>query len=265
MSQQPRHAFVVPAYGESPYLPACLASLSVQSTPSRIVVATSTPFDGIEALCEAHGAELHVHGPNRGIGHDWNTAIAQAAADWVTVAHQDDIYHPRFVERVGEAASAYPECAFVFTDADEVDAEGNPRAGGMNQRIKRMLVGSAFLGRHRIDGPWARRVLLGLGNSVNCPAVTLNMRLNPGFRFREDLRTNMDWMAWVDLTRKAGVARVPDALVSHRVHAESETARCLDDGARSQEDRMVFDALWPTLLSRPLQRLYALSYRGYMP
>ena len=31
------------AYGESPYLPACLASLSAQSTPSRIVVATALP------------------------------------------------------------------------------------------------------------------------------------------------------------------------------------------------------------------------------
>ena len=75
----------------------------------------------------------------------------------------------------------------------------------------------------------------------------------------------MDWMAWVELSKAAGIARIPAAMMSHRVHRASETARCLDDGARRREDRMVFDEMWPRAVSMPLQRLYALSYRGYLP
>lgn len=259
------HAFVVPAYGQSPYLETCLASLSAQQRPSSIVIATSTPFTGLEEVCERHGARLHVHGPNQGIGHDWNEALAQADAEWVTIAHQDDVYASDFSSRVLEAIEGAGQVGFAFTDAVEINPDGSMRQGGLNQRIKRALVTAAFLGRDRIHGASSRRLLLGLGNAINCPAVTLNKRLHPLFKFREDLRTNMDWMAWVELSGNSGILRIPHALVEHRVHPDSETARCLDDGARRLEDKMVFDTLWPRPISGLLQRLYATSYQGYMP
>jgi Glycosyltransferases involved in cell wall biogenesis len=260
-----RHAFVVPAYGQSPYLDACLASLAAQRRPSRIHVATSTPYDGLDALCARHGASLNVHAPNLGIGRDWNMALRQSDADWITVAHQDDLYDPGFSESVMTLVAGSGDCGFVFTDAREVDEAGAVRGASMNQRVKRLLAGSAFLGRRQIRGSLARRILLGFGNPVSCPAVTINMRLHPDFVFREDLRTNMDWMAWVDLSRTAGIARIREKMMSHRVHGASETARCLDDGARRREDKMVFAEMWPRAISVPLQRLYALSYRGYLP
>ena len=72
------HTFVIPAYGHSVHLRDCLASLRAQTRPSRIVIATSTPFDGLEALAAEFSAELVTHGPNAGIGHDWNFALEQA-------------------------------------------------------------------------------------------------------------------------------------------------------------------------------------------
>jgi glycosyltransferase involved in cell wall biosynthesis len=82
------------AYGASTYLDECLASLAAQTVRIPVVVSTSTPFPGLEHVCERHGARLQVHGPNQGISHDWNVAYASATTDWVTLAHQDDIYDP---------------------------------------------------------------------------------------------------------------------------------------------------------------------------
>ncbi|HEY4560966.1 MAG TPA: glycosyltransferase family 2 protein [Lysobacter sp.] len=258
------HAFVVPAYGESPYLRDCLRSLAAQERPSDIVVATSTPFDGIAPLCDEVGARLVVHGPNRGIGPDWNAALAATQAPLVTVAHQDDLYHPRFSTAVLDANAHSPRSALYFCDAGEVTGDGQPRDGGTNARIKRLLVATAFAGRRSIGGAVSRRLLLGLGNPIVCPSVTINLGVAPGFRFREDLRTNMDWLAWLDLSQAGAVTYIDERLMDHRVHMTSETARCLDDGSRSKEDALVFERLWPRPVAALLGHLYRYSYQGYL-
>ena len=55
------HAFVVPAYGCSPFLNACLDSLAVQTVRSPVVVATSTPSTFIEAVAAAHGVPVVIN------------------------------------------------------------------------------------------------------------------------------------------------------------------------------------------------------------
>lgn len=260
----PVHSFVVPAYGRSPHLEACLRSLRAQTLRGEVVVATSTPFDGLESICDAHAARLVVHGPNRGIGNDWNRALDAASAPLVTVAHQDDVYHPGFAADVVAAHARRPDAALVFCDSGEITEDGTPRDGGLNLRIKRLLVAAAFSGRSAASGPVSRRLLLGFGNSIVCPSVTLNLGAAPGFRFREDLRTNMDWLAWLDLSERGAIVHVPRHLMDHRVHGSSETARCLDDGSRRHEDALVLGRLWPAPVAALIGRLYSRSYRGYL-
>jgi glycosyltransferase involved in cell wall biosynthesis len=262
-SEPPTHAFVVPAYRHSDYLSDCLASLSSQTLKSAVVVSTSTPYQGLQDLCDKFGARLFVHGPNRGIGPDWNAAIACVQADLVTLAHQDDRYLPTFVDRMVDHAMRYSDSAFYFCDADEITEDGQLRPVATNNRVKRWMVGAAFLGRRRVSDAMSKRLLLGFGNPIVCPSVTLNRQARPGFRFREDLRTNMDWIAWLDLAAGASVTHVPEVLMHHRVHAQSETARCLDDGARASEDRMAFETLWPRSVATALMWLYRRSYEGY--
>lgn len=258
------HRFVVPAYAASPHLRTCLESLRAQSAPSRIDVFTSTPNQDVEAICREFRIPLHVHGPSRGIGRDWNVALAGASSGLVTIAHQDDIYYPDYAACVLAAASAEPNAALVFTDADEVDEQGVLRQVANNNVIKRVLVGAAYLGRKSIHNGLSRRVLLGLGNAINCPTVAINRSRVPGFRFREDLKTNMDWVAWVELSKVGAIVRVPQRMMAHRVHADSETARCISGGEREREDRMVLESLWPRPVAAAIMRLYRKSYQGYM-
>lgn len=257
------HSFIVPTYGRSPFLEGCLASLEAQTAESEVVICTSTPFGGIETVCRRFGARLHVHGPSRGIGADWNAALGVADTDLVTLAHQDDIYLPQYAARIMAAALREPTSTMLFSDVDEIDSSGKVMSQHHNSTVKRRIVRLAFAGRKTIHGTISRKVLLGLGNPVICPAVTINLKLAAGFCFREDLRTNMDWIAWIDLAERGTVTRIPEVLMQHRAHGQSETARCLADGARRREDRMVFDRMWPRPVSGMLSHFYSRSYAGY--
>lgn len=263
MSGAPRHCFVVAAYGRSPHLEACLESLQRQDLPSPVTVSTSTPFEGMEALVGAFGAELLVHSPNRGIGADWNHALRSAAGNLVTIVHQDDLYAPGFAREVTDAHRQSPDAVLSFCDCQEIDDSGTQQITTWNNRVKRLLIGAASIGTQTLRGGWRRRLLLGFGNPITCPSVSIDRRVAPHFRFNEDLRTNMDWFAWIELSRRFPLRYIRRRLVYRRIHADSETSRCIVDGSRPLEDRMVLDALWPRPISTWLATAYRLSYPGY--
>lgn len=252
------HCFVVPAYGHSPYLDDCLASLAGQARPSSLVVTTSTPFDGLEAIAARYGARLVVHGPNAGIGRDWNAALEHADADWVTLAHQDDTYDPGFSAAVLDAAARHRDALIVFTGYAEL-LDGKLRRGGL-PAIKRALLEFGFLGRECVRSRSARTNSLRFGNAIPCPAVTMH-RARTGLRFDESMRTNMDWAAWLDLCQLDGsFVYLREPLMTHRIHPGSETSSTIGSGHRAAEDLQLLRRLWPAWIARGIARAYALAY-----
>lgn len=259
----PSHSFVVLAYGHSDHLEECLRSLAAQTAPSPVVISTSTPFAGIAQVAERFGARLHLHGPNRGIGPDWNAALEATNCDLVTLVHQDDLYFPEFAAQTIEAFVAQPDTSFAFCDSGEVRDDGSPRPLAWNHRIKHWLVTMATWPTGRIDSSLRRRILLGFGNPIICASVTLNRRQRPDFRFREYLHTNMDWLAWLQLSARHPVQRIRRRLVDRRVHNNSATSQCISNGTRLVEDRLVFRQLWPRPAAAVISYAYRLSYSGY--
>lgn len=255
-----RHTFVVPAYGNSPYLRACLVSLRNQTCQSEVVIATSTPSRGIAALADEFGARLAVNSRGGSIGRDWNFALSQAQTPWVTLAHQDDVYLPKFVDVVLAAVEANPATTLVFTDYAELLNEVR-RPIGLMLGIKRALLELGFLGRSSLSRNSAKRRLLRLGCPIPCPAVTL--RAIPPMRFREDLKVNLDWHAWTQLAEEPGAfSYVRSVQMLHRIHGASETSVGVREGIRAAEDLMMFNRFWPAPVARILCRLYALSYKA---
>jgi glycosyltransferase involved in cell wall biosynthesis len=254
------HTFVVPAYGRSRYLEACLASLRAQTAESRIVVCTSTPFAELDGVAARYGAETFAHAPNRGIGHDWNMALAQSRSEWTTIAHQDDVYHPTYASALVAAGGAAPDTLIVFSDYAE-RARDERRADVPLLNIKRRLLELGFLGRRAIASRGAKRRALAFGSPIACPAVTYHRRALDGFRFREDLKVALDWAAWLDLAARPGAfVWVRDVLMEHRIHDASETSAGISDGTRRREDLELLTRIWP----QPIARLILASYeRAY--
>jgi glycosyltransferase involved in cell wall biosynthesis len=250
------HTFVVPAYGHSRYLEDCLACLRAQTSNSRIVVSTSTPFPDLDAIAARFGADTFVHTPNRGIGHDWNIALAQSTSEWTTIAHQDDIYLPEYSGRMVAAGSATPQPLIVFSGYAERARDGR-RDDVPLLRIKRRLLDLGFLGRSAIASPRAKRRTLAFGSPIPCPAVTYHREALRAFRFREDLRVALDWAAWLDLAARPGAfVWVREILMEHRIHQSSETTAGIGDGTRRREDLELLSRIWP----RPIARLIVASY-----
>lgn len=254
------HSFVVPAYGNSPYLADCLESLLSQTASgSEIVLSTSTPSESLYRLAEGFSIPVREHAPNAGIGRDWNYALDCATRSWVTIAHQDDIYLPDFVARTMAAVEDVADAAMVFTDyAELLDGRIRGRTGML--RIKTLLLELGFLGRNSISRVPQKIRTLRFGCPVACPAVTLGPPLS-NLRFSENLKVDLDWEAWIRAARSPGAfCYVREPLMLHRIHGASETSAGVRDGVRAREDLAMFSAMWPKPIASLIARLYSLSY-----
>lgn len=253
------HCFVVPAYGESPHLDACLRSLEQQAIKTRVLIATSTPNHHIHELAERHRVPLHVNPHHGGIGSDWNFALQVAATPWVTLAHQDDLYLPDFAGRTLQALSRHPDAVLAFSRYDEIEGD-RLRATSALIRIKQALLELGFAGGSQAATRFSKTNALRFGCAIPCPAVTVNA-VASRLKFRTDLKVDLDWAAWLDLARKPGAfVYVRERLMRHRVHPDSETSAAINAGHRLAEDAMLLKSLWPDAIARVIVASYRIAY-----
>lgn len=253
------HAFVVPAFGQPPWLAQCLDSLTRQTVRSRIVIATSTPNDHISGIARRFDVPVRVNPVAAGIGPDWNFALAAVDTRWVTLAHQDDWYAPAYTERCLVAAGKAAAPLLVFSSALEREDD---RAEAQHPRVKRLLCEMAFLGQTAIASPRRKTLLLSFGDPIPCPTVMLHRSALPDFAFPSGFDAALDWAAWLELARRPGeFVYVREALVQRRVHLASATHVHLD--ARQQEDDTILRSLWPRPIAAAIGALYAAGRRRY--
>ena len=250
------HVFVVPAFGDSPFLAGCLASLQAQWLPSLVVLTTSTPSDFISAIARESGVEMIVNPQRKGIAADWNFALSVAGRRYATLAHQDDTYAPDFVAQTLSAFAAESGGVLCFTGYQEIDDAGDAKSSKIS-RVKH-LIELVTLGRSRaVRGP-RLRAYLSFGNPLPCSSVTLDTRKLRGFRFSSEYSSNLDWDAWWRLMEDgATFLRAPDRLVCRRHNALTATTSLKRDGTRAVEDLIMFRRAWP----RPFADAIAAVYR----
>ena len=257
-----KHAFVIPAYRESPFLRQSIDSLLAQRRRSDIVVTTATPCDFIDQACRDFDLPLLINPAAPGIASDWNFALAATDADLVTLAHQDDLFFEDYSEAMIAAFQRHPSATLAFTDHVEHTADG-PRATTLNLRIKRWLTWRAFRTATSISGRRRKQGLLSWGNPVSCPSVTIHRRLIPDFRFSDCFQINLDWDAWCRLAEADGeFVYLPRQLVAHRVHAGTETTASIADRRRYNEDLQMLRRFWSPGTAQLILSAYQLSYRG---
>lgn len=260
MTELSDHCFVVPAYGQSPHLSACLQSLTSQSVKARILITTSTPNAHISGLARAFDIPLRVNSQGGGgIGADWNFALSQAPSAWLTLAHQDDVYFPQFSSRMREVIYRNPDAILAFSDYKEVEGEA-PRKASRLLLIKKVLLELGFLGRSRVSSRFSKINTLRFGCAIPCPAVTMR---RDALLFDTSLKVDLDWAAWLALARDPGAfVYVRQSLMQHRVHPESETSDAISTGIRLAEDRAILESLWPTFIARAILASYRIAYQS---
>lgn len=257
MSYRPEdHTFVVCAYRESPYLEECLRSLAGQRVRTRLLIATATPSPFLEAAGQRYGISVAVRQGAPGIGADWNFAMGAADTPLVTLAHQDDLYEPGYTEAMLADLNRAQDPILWFCDYAE-QRNGERVTRNRNLGIKRAML-LPLRSRQLWNNRFVRRRILSLGSPICCPAVTYVRERVGSDPFSTNLLVSLDWDQWEKLSRRKGAfCYRPEALMQHRVHAESATTAMIADHRRSEEDLMMFRRFWPEGIARMLQRKYA--------
>lgn len=253
------HAFVAPAYGDSPFLGECLRSLRTQSVRSRICIATSTPSDYIASVAREYDVEVMINPRREGIATDWNFAFNAVGARWVTLAHQDDVYYPRFLERTLELFDRSRTGSLCFTGYAEIDDECRPKSSKIS-KVKHLIQLTALGSEEPIQG-WRLRMMLAFGNTLPCSSVTYDRDRLGSFKFSDNYASNLDWDAWLRLAARGDVfLHTHERLIGRRHNSLTETSRLIKDGRRRAEDVDMFRRIWP----RPMSDVIAQAYRtGY--
>lgn len=255
------HTFVVLAYKESSYLEDCIKSVLNQKYKSDVVIATSTPNSYINNLAKKYNLKVIVNDNPRGIGGDFDFAKNAAQTDLVTIAHQDDIYDDTYVEEIIKAYKNQPKSLIIFPDYYEI--KHNKKVyKNTNLRIKRILLFPLRL-HFWSNLKCIKRHALRLGCAISCPSVTFVNNNCPKKVFSVDLKCNIDWYAWEQLSRKKGYFYfINKPLMGHRIYSESTTSEVLKDNGRTIEDYKMLCKFWPKYIAKIITKLYANSEKS---
>jgi len=196
------------------------------------------------------------------IAADWNFALSATHAELVTLAHQDDMFAPGYVAELTQALHRHPGALLAFCDYCEHTPAG-ARPLNLNLRVKRLLCRRAFGPKECLTDTSQKLRLLSLGNPICCPSVMLDRRELGAFRFPAGFHTNLDWMAWIELSRRSGgFVYLRKSLLSKGIHNGSETTATIANRARQREDRQLFEYFWPRPVAATLAAIYRLGYYG---
>lgn len=258
-----QHVFVIPAYKNSPYLEECILSLKNQDMPSAIIITTATPSDYIETMAKKYQLPYYINSNKPSIAGDWNFALRQANAQWVTIAHQDDFYEKNYLPAIMKEIKKTENILMVFTNYSEI-AGGRKVNFSLNLLVKRMMLWP-FLFSKNIQNKLLKKSVLCFGDPVCCPAVTLHKALLPGFQFSEEYSCALDWGAWLQLAnKKGGFVYLKEKLMRHRLHTASETVHQIIMGKRLQEERKILESIWGRRLGKFISKIYSRGQKGNM-
>lgn len=158
------HTFAICAYGDSPYLEECMASLVCQGCGSEVICCTSTPSPYIYGLAGKYGIPVYVREGKSNIRQDWLFAFEKAAGELVTIAHQDDRYGKDYGKTLFSMYRKYPDMTVFCSDYATIRMEagkGKGRASGTGQAGKeavgkepagKELAGKELEGTGRAEG-----------------------------------------------------------------------------------------------------------------
>lgn len=272
------HAFVICAFGKSPYLENCIRSLLRQTAPSEIYIATSTPSEHIRRLARKYGLPLWVRQGESGIREDWLFAWREGGKRkrLITIAHQDDCYCRDYAKTVLAMYERYPDMTLFCSDYVTLKTRESRMADGTYYpvqtricagdlvRLVKKLLRLPLRFRFYANRAWVKKSALIFGNSICCPSCTYNYSLIGDHMFDSGYSFALDWENLLSLAERPGrFVCVEEPLIAYRVHSGAATKKCIEDHRREADEASMFRRLWPDWMASLLMRFYKQSYKAY--
>ena len=252
MKEFNNHTFVVCAYKESKYLEECIKSLKNQTIKSNIIVCTSTPNEYINNVSKKYNIPVYINEGKSGIGEDWNFGVSKTKTDYVTIAHQDDIYNSNYLEKILCDIKDKKDFIIAFGNYREIK-NGKIIPLTKNLKIKKILQKPLI---KYGDKNWAKNFALKFGTSICCPCVTLNTKKTGKTPYVLGFKSNLDWETWYELSKKGKFLYINEEIMCHRIHEESETSNLIENNIRLKEDYEMFKKFWPKPIAKFIMHFY---------
>lgn len=254
MNQFKNHTFVICAYKESEYLEDCIKSVLNQNIKSNVIISSSTPNTHIENLSKKYNLQMYINTGKSGIGQDWNFGISNIKTDYVTIAHQDDIYNPDYLEEIIKYLEKGKDFVIAFTDYREIK-NGNKIDLTSNLKIKKILLVPLKIFN---KSKFIKRRALSMGCSICCPSVTINTKITGKSPYKTKLKCDLDWDTWYEMTKYKGrFLYINKELMLHRIHEESETSNLIENNTRLKEDLIMLNKFWPKPIAKFIMKFYS--------
>ncbi|MBR1815762.1 MAG: glycosyltransferase [Lachnospiraceae bacterium] len=256
------HCFVICAYKESEYLESCIESLKAQTVSPDIKMVTSTPNDFIKNMAEKYHIPLIIREGKSSLKDDWNFAYNTAGTEWMTIAHQDDLYDCHYLEELSSVLIRYKDATIGITDYIPIkNGKIGPRdINSKMQRILRSPMKRKLLNNKRF---WKIRSL-SLGVSIKCPCVCYHRSILGPSIFTSDMKQCIDWDTFYQLANREGRFVVVDKpLLYYRIHDEATSKVLITNHLREKEDREMFEKFWPKWIAKILMKFYKKAYSTY--
>lgn len=258
------HTFSICAYKESPYLEECILSILNQTVKSDVVICTSTPNATIKRLAQQYSIPLFIRSGISNIKDDWSFAFNCATTNFVTIAHQDDTYHPDYVKELYKNISQYPLEEILIFLTDYLPLKNNHKTKRDINSTLRKLLRTPLKIKFLANKIWCKKMILSLGNSICCPSVTYNKYILQQSPFTSQYQFNIDWDTFLSLANQKGYfVYSSKVLTYYRIHDGATSKQFITDNRRIVEDTSMFQKFWPDWIVKIIMFFYKYAYHTY--
>lgn len=211
-----RFTFFLPAYNGGDYLKTCVQSIRAQTVDDwNLAVLDDGSTDETQKwLEELRDTRIALYpSAHLGIEGNWARIKDSPRAKFMTIAGQDDVFDPTYLETIRALVAARPDAALYQTQFRLIDARGRTIRDAATQPTRETA--SEFLAS-RLQN---RRDSFGTGYVMRSSDydVVGGIPLFPKLLFADDA-------LWISLMRRGYKATASETRFSYRVHVRSTSA-----------------------------------------
>lgn len=197
---------VIPSYNRADYIAETIESVLAQTYPSiEVIVIDDGSTDNTKEIVERYVPQVqYVYQENAERGASRNHGLRLAQGEYISFLDSDDLWLPEKLATDVEFIEARPNIGVVYTDALQIDSNGNYRkrlnAGRHSGKVTEHLLRGNFIlmGSHLVRTDKAREI--------------------GGFNEDRELSGSEDWEFWVRLSTITEFAYNPMAFAKIRTH-----------------------------------------------
>lgn len=233
----PSISVVIPTYNGEKYIAEAIDSvLNQTSPPDEIIVSDDNSKDSTLEICERYDDKIKIfknpNGPS-GFVNGWNTAIAHAKGDYISILHQDDKLAPTFIEEIRNAIKGNPDVKHLFASCQYIDSNGE-----IIQTEQLHLTGEI----HRYSGQeYVNDYECIKGHVHRCPGVVTHKSIFDACKYREEAGHIADDDFFLRVGNYTDIIGILKPLAFYREHSGSETGRL---GYLALNERLLKDYLY---------------------